>query len=65
MKINEENIGDYLGINYYMRRVIEADNLNSEKFEDKFKFIKVPGAQYTKWDWEVYPKGLIDLLPHK
>lgn len=63
-KLMKDNIGDYLGINYYMRRVIEADNLNSENFEDKFKFIKVPGAQYTKWDWEVYPKGLIDLLLH-
>ena len=63
-KLMKENIGDYLGINYYMRRVVEAGNLESKFIEDKFNFIKVPGGQYTKWDWEIYPKGLSDLLLH-
>lgn len=62
LKIMQENIGDYLGVNYYMRRVVAANNLESVEIEDKYKFVKVPGGKYTKWDWEVYPEGLGNLL---
>lgn len=61
-KLMEENIGDYLGVNYYMRRVVEAKNLDSDQIEEKFSFVRVPNGNYTKWGWEIYPQGLENLL---
>lgn len=61
-RLMEENTGDYLGVNYYMRRVVEAKELNSEKLEEKFSFVRVPDGNYTKWGWEIYPAGLANLL---
>jgi beta-glucosidase len=47
---------DYLGLNYYTRAHIaddpEADNL------EKIRYVRVPDAEYTDVDWEVYPDGL-------
>ena len=60
--VMEENTGDYLGVNYYMRRVVKAKNLTRNKIEDKFSYVKVPGGNYTKWGWEIYPEGIVNLL---
>lgn len=62
LRVMEENIGDYLGVNYYMRRVVEAGDLTSDKIEDMFSYVKVPGGNYTKWGWEIYPEGIVNLL---
>ena len=62
IRIMEENIGDYLGINYYMRRVVEAKNLDSNEIEEKYSYVRVPDGNYTKWGWEIYPQGLENLL---
>lgn len=52
---------DFLGINYYTRSLIkdapEGDFL-------KISAVKNEGSEYTEMDWEVYPKGLYDLLVH-
>lgn len=61
-KLMEENIGDYLGVNYYMRRVVEAKDLKSKNIEDTFSFVRVPDGKYTKWGWEIYSQGVANLL---
>ncbi|HEY7124861.1 MAG TPA: GH1 family beta-glucosidase [Ktedonobacterales bacterium] len=58
---------DFLGVNYYSRKVVrarrDADSgaLNTQGFEE---VAQVPGASYTQMGqgWEVYPAGLTDLL---
>lgn len=58
---------DYLGVNYYSRKVIRARReatsgaLDPRGFEE---VARVPGASYTQMGpgWEVYPAGLTDLL---
>ncbi|WEG37141.1 glycoside hydrolase family 1 protein [Amygdalobacter nucleatus] len=62
IELMQKNIGDYLGINYYMRRVVKANNLQNERIENKFSFVRVPDGEYTEWGWEIYPQGLKDLL---
>jgi len=44
---------DFLGINYYMRTVVSADNTWD---------VKQTGHEITDMGWEVYPQGLTDLL---
>lgn len=61
-RLMEENTGDYLGVNYYMRRVVEAKDLNSGKLEETFSYVRVPDGKYTKWGWEIYPEGVANLL---
>lgn len=61
-QLMEEYTGDYLGINYYMRRVVKAGKLDSENIEDRFSYVRVPDGEYTKWGWEIYPSGVENLL---
>lgn len=61
-QLMEENTGDYLGVNYYMRRVVEAKDLESKNLEDTFSYVRVPEGEYTKWGWEIYPQGVANLL---
>lgn len=61
-KLMQDNLGDYLGINYYMRRVVEAYDNTARDLEKRFTYVRVPGGSYTKWGWEIYPQGLSDLL---
>ena len=50
---------DFLGVNYYTRAVIRAeegaDNLPQTVFP-------APHAEWTEMDWEIYPDGLYQLL---
>ncbi len=62
LALMKENIGDYLGVNYYMRRVVKAEKLDSPDIEEKFSYVRVPGGNYTKWGWEIYPYGIANLL---
>jgi beta-glucosidase len=55
--INEEI--DFLGINYYSRGLVEFDS-TSDFFN--IKTIKPEESNYTAMNWEIYPKGLYDLL---
>jgi beta-glucosidase len=58
---------DFLGVNYYSRKVVRAPHPaevgkpGSLGFEE---VMQVPGASYTQMGpgWEVYPAGLTDLL---
>jgi beta-glucosidase len=59
---------DFLGVNYYSRRVVRAlppgsarGPWNPSAFEE---VSTIPGANYTEMGlgWEVYPQGLTDLL---
>jgi beta-glucosidase len=48
---------DFLGVNYYTRAVIEASGDSMLPFRNVF-----PEGEYTAMDWEVYPRGLFNLL---
>lgn len=48
---------DFLGVNYYIRAVVQADSANPIGFSQ----VK-PDGEYTAMDWEVYPNGLFQLL---
>jgi beta-glucosidase len=50
---------DFVGVNYYMRGVIRADNVSEEKNEPRSVF---RGDEMTEMGWEVYPKGLYNTL---
>ena len=50
---------DYLGINYYMREVAQ-DNPTGPG--PKVTHVAVPGATLTAMGWEVYAKGLEEIL---
>jgi len=47
---------DYLGINYYMRNVLESDGAHG------YRHVQVPDVERTQMGWEVYPDGLRQLL---
>lgn len=50
---------DFLGVNYYFRKVIrnlESDNLLH------YEEILPLGSKYTEMNWEIYPEGLYDLF---
>ena len=61
-RLMEENTGDYLGLNYYMRRVVKANDPGSRNIEDQYSYVRVPDGNYTKWGWEIYPEGVANLL---
>lgn len=50
---------DFLGINYYTRGLTKADE--SVPLERAIR-VKNPRAAYTETGWEVFPKGLTDIL---
>jgi beta-glucosidase len=47
---------DFVGVNYYTRNVVAA------VAEPDGRVVRVPDAEYTQMEWEVYPDGLYDLL---
>ena len=50
---------DWLGVNYYFREVVkDAPGKSGARAEG----VRVPGAQETHMGWEVYAKGLEDVL---
>jgi len=50
---------DFLGVNYYTRRVIRAD---AESWPVGASEVRQEGAIYTETGWEVYAQGLQDTL---
>jgi beta-glucosidase len=52
---------DFLGINYYTRNVIFA-NENIPLLH--IDYAKTEGAEHTAMDWEVYPEGLLHTLAY-
>ncbi len=57
-----ETIGaplDFLGVNYYMRFVVQADPSGRNP---RGESVHVEGAERTAMDWEIYPEGLYELL---
>ncbi|HUQ42544.1 MAG TPA: GH1 family beta-glucosidase [Candidatus Limnocylindrales bacterium] len=49
---------DFLGINYYSRRVVRASNDGLLSLSD----VRVDGSTHTNTGWEVYPEGLSEIL---
>lgn len=49
---------DFLGVNYYTRQVVRHD----PEGWGGYQAVYVPDAQYTEMGWEIYPRGLYDLL---
>lgn len=50
---------DFLGINYYSRALVKY-NKDSKLYG--IETIKKQSSEYTAMNWEIYPKGLYDLL---
>ena len=56
---------DFLGVNYYSRaligtrRHVSVPQGTSEAYE---QIVPVPGASYTHMAWEIYPRGVRDVL---
>lgn len=50
---------DFLGVNYYLRRVVKH-NPNNGLLE--CEEMTIDGREYTEMGWEVYPDGLYELL---
>jgi beta-glucosidase len=50
---------DFLGLNYYTRAIVKNA---PDKDPLRIDMVRAGGAQHTEMDWEVYPKGLYDLL---
>src|SRR5262249_27742705 len=54
---------DFLGVNYYTRFLVSSPDkmaeLPTKPWEDG---ARVPGADYTEMNWEVFPQGMKDLL---
>ncbi|MFN8223605.1 MAG: GH1 family beta-glucosidase [Gaiellales bacterium] len=48
---------DYLGINYYSRHLVGQGTSPTSP-----RYLREPASDYTAMDWEVYPRGLTDLL---
>jgi len=59
MKLIANNPGDFLGINYYLRRVIKHSMADSFL---EYEEIQPEGSSYTDFPWEVYPEGMYELL---
>jgi beta-glucosidase len=52
---------DFLGINYYMRTVARSDRI--PEAENAPRTVQLaPKSEWTEMGWEVWPKGLSDLL---
>ncbi|MBI5960179.1 MAG: beta-glucosidase [Chloroflexi bacterium] len=49
---------DFLGINYYTRGVVAADDTSPTKT----RRVRMTGNPHTEMNWEVYPDGLRNLL---
>ena len=73
----KNNICDFIGLNYYKREMIAANNdvdgfamnTSGQKgsgqelgFKGLFKMVRNPNGRYTDWDWEIYPEGLTDAI---
>ena len=59
MEIIANNPMDYLGVNYYFRKVVKK---SKENMIFEFSEVKPQGSDYTEMEWEIYPEGLYDLL---
>lgn len=52
---------DFLGINYYFRRVSRSETVPEERNEPPTVQV-APEAEWTDMGWEVYPEGMYDIL---
>ncbi|MBV9617015.1 MAG: beta-glucosidase [Ktedonobacteraceae bacterium] len=49
---------DFLGANYYTRAILRHD----DNAFDEFPSVHAEGAEHTEMGWEVYPRGIYDML---
>ncbi len=49
---------DFLGVNYYTRNITRAAG------DDLKEDVRLDNVERTDFDWEIYPKGLTDILTH-
>ncbi len=50
---------DFLGVNYYSRWIVK-DNPREKIL--KLSFLKPEEAEYTHMEWEIYPRGIYEIL---
>ncbi|RIK73735.1 MAG: beta-glucosidase [Planctomycetota bacterium] len=50
---------DFVGVNYYLREVVQAD---AAATPFPFRTVKQAGRPHTAMGWEVYPAGLTEIL---
>jgi beta-glucosidase len=59
----KNNRPDFLGVNYYFRfRLYDGEVDSSMNWLSQINSQPVPDAKYTEMGWEIYPKGLYELL---
>ncbi len=49
---------DMMGVNYYTRNITQAAG------DDLMQDVRIEDVERTDFDWEIYPKGLSDILIH-
>ena len=68
MLVIKNNTSDYLGVNNYSRLIVDDKfdclNFTLETMALTGANTKQDGTIYTEYGWEVYPKGMYDLLMH-
>jgi len=50
---------DFLGVNYYTRHIVKYD---PEKKFFNFSFVTPKEAEFTDMGWEIYPRGIYEIL---
>jgi beta-glucosidase len=50
---------DFLGVNYYTRKIVRSQEIPKEENEPRTVF---PNPEFTEMGWEVYPPGLLETL---
>lgn len=59
MDVIANNPGDFLGVNYYLRKVVKHSKQDSFL---EFESVQPEGRPYTDFPWEIYPEGMHELL---
>ena len=59
MHVIAGNPGDFLGVNYYFRKVVKRSDADPVL---GFEEVKPAGRPYTAFNWEVYQEGMHELL---
>jgi beta-glucosidase len=51
---------DFVGVNHYFRQIVKKSDIKNNRFE----IVKpnYPGVKFTSFNWEIYPKGMYDIL---
>ncbi len=75
MELLKEAKSDFIGINYYQRKIVAANETGEKMKKGRenstggagqvshcghFQKVEDPNCEYTKWGWEIFPQGLYE-----